>query len=392
MALLVSGIVINVSAAMSREDASATRASAPIVIRNRDEMQAFIESPAFEGSPLASLSRGGLKRFVAGLNDGHGGFSSLDPSDLQAELSSSQIDAVFRLMGAEALVGVYVGNDQPHARYAMETDFEQRFTALNEVSEPLEDPQNRRAFRKLFDELFPDSVTGESLMLLNNHDLALAFRALKANARLRMSADATDHLLLSLRLLTERDALTDTQIAAVHNVLVAERRFSEAESLENDFADVELTPVPRHRELGTPSTNGPTLLSVFDNGNGLQREALPLDQGLRIVVVASCHFSQDAARAIKEDPRLDKLFREHATWLASADESFGNVANWNSEFPSQPIHIAWSDDEWSMLDSWAMPTFYVFRDGENIAQWAGWPADTGMQTLREQLDAAGVEY
>ena len=44
MALLVSGIVINVSAAMSREDASATRASAPIVIRNRDEMQAFIES------------------------------------------------------------------------------------------------------------------------------------------------------------------------------------------------------------------------------------------------------------------------------------------------------------------------------------------------------------
>lgn len=131
---------------------------------------------------------------------------------------------------------------------------------------------------------------------------------------------------------------------------------------------------------------------MFDGGNGLRREARLLDQGLHIVVVASCHFSQDAARAIEADDRMAALFHKHGIWLASADESFGNVANWNSEFPSQPIHIAWSDDEWSMLDSWAMPTFYVFRDGENIAQWAGWPADTGMQTLREQLDAAGVEY
>ena len=383
--------IIDAPVALAREDASVTKTSTPIVVRTREEMQAFIDSPAFENSSLAILSPGARKRFVDGLIQRAHGIGGFDTSDLTSELTSNQIDEVMRLVDAPEYVGAWEGNDQPHARYALETDFDRRYSTMYSGMRNVSPSEERTVIRDQLPLLFPDGVSKESLSTLNNHDLNLAFRALQSASR-GASPNAIGQMRIALDLLNERDAATNKQVAMLHDALVADRQFDDAESLENDFASVELTPVPRHRLLDQPSTGGPTLLSVFDGGNGLRREARLLDQGLHIVVVASCHFSQDAARAIEADDRMAALFHKHGIWLASADESFGNVANWNSEFPSQPIHIAWSDDEWSMLDSWAMPTFYVCRDGENIAQWAGWPADTGMQTLREQLDAAGVEY
>ena len=85
----------------------------------------------------------------------------------------------------------------------------------------------------------------------------------------------------------------------------------------------------------------------------MTRRAADLDASLRIVVVAACHFSEDAARAIAGDARLDALFRRHAFWLAAEATPPADAAAWNRAFPGQPIHIAWRDGEWSMLDSWA---------------------------------------
>ena len=148
-----------------------------------------------------------------------------------------------------------------------------------------------------------------------------------------------------------------------------------------------ITDAPTLIEGTTSPGNLPTALSVDVAAHTMKRDAFDLSTPLRIVVVASCHFSQDAARAIEADSRLRPLFVRHAVWLAGENETFGEVEEWNKAFPDQPIHIAWKDSEWSMLDSWGMPTFYVFRHGRLAGKFIGWH---GLESLRQSLKKAGA--
>ena len=94
----------------------------------------------------------------------------------------------------------------------------------------------------------------------------------------------------------------------------------------------------------------------------------------------------DAVESVESDPAIAALFHRDALWLASQSESLRDVAAWNREHPQQPMRVAWKNSEWTRITSWAMPTFYIFRDGQLIVQWAGWPGDTGMRTLRQHLE------
>lgn len=120
------------------------------------------------------------------------------------------------------------------------------------------------------------------------------------------------------------------------------------------------------------------------------RKPVDMQVPLRIVVVAGCHFSVDAVRAIRADPQLAKLFHEHAMWLANERESLPAVLDWNRQFTDQPMNVAWRNSEWPMPDLSHIPTFYIFRHGKLVDQWIGWPADTGMQTLRAHLRKDGL--
>lgn len=144
---------------------------------------------------------------------------------------------------------------------------------------------------------------------------------------------------------------------------------------------------PAFRKPASLPPGQPTTLTVNARNRTMTRQAFDLSARLRIVVVASCHFSKDAARAIAADAQLHPFFADDAIWLASENESFGAVADWNREFPDQPIHVAWKDSEWAMLDDWAMPTFYVFRHGQLVKKFSGW---YDVRTLKQSLREAGM--
>jgi len=85
------------------------------------------------------------------------------------------------------------------------------------------------------------------------------------------------------------------------------------------------------------------------------------------------------------------LFQKHAVWLADQNQSLQATRDWNRKFPKQPIHIAWQDSQWSMLNNWGMPTFYIFKHGKLVEEWNGWPSDSAaLKTVRIKLQAAGV--
>ena len=119
----------------------------------------------------------------------------------------------------------------------------------------------------------------------------------------------------------------------------------------------------------------------------MRRKVIDLHGPLHIVVIAGCHFSESAARAIHADSELRDVFARHATWLAAPAQPLADVADWNREFPDMPMQVAWTTGEWSMLDDWAMPTYYVFRDGHETAQFQGW---SGVETLKRELRRAKV--
>lgn len=145
--------------------------------------------------------------------------------------------------------------------------------------------------------------------------------------------------------------------------------------------------MPRFVPSAPTSAGQPTALDVDAPSDTMRRQGIDLGGPLRIVVIAGCHYSEDAARAVQADPALHALFARHAVWLAAPAQSIAAVVGWDREFPDMPMHVAWSNDAWPMLDDWSMPTYYVFRDGRESARFKGWH---GISVLKDELRKAGA--
>lgn len=271
---------------------------------------------------------------------------------------------------------------------AIEKAFDQLVLHADPKSSSL--PERAAAIAHAYDRLFTRYQEPSSLPSVDAPDLRLLKRA--AENVLFYAPDATriESLRNDLAEMHKRGMTTDQSYAKLYRALVATRQFRQARTLAQTHPGLSVATLPIFREPARLPPGQPTALSLGDDGKSMTRQAFDLDTPLRIVIVASCHFSQDAARAIKQDPQLQPLFARHAVWLADQNEPIADVEDWNREFPDQPIHVAWQNSEWSKLDSWGMPTFYIFRHGKLIDQWSGWPADSGMQTLRQHLHDDGI--
>jgi hypothetical protein len=217
--------------------------------------------------------------------------------------------------------------------------------------------------------------------------LRLLKRAVERTLYLAPDASHIDQLEVDLKEMDRRGMLDDADYRGYYRSLLLTRQFERAERFIARHPGAAYEEVPRLEAVDGLPKGLPTAITLDDQRHAMVRQAFDVASPLQIVVVASCHFSQDAAKAIQADAQLQPIFAQHAIWLASQSESFDSVRNWNRQFPTQPIHIAWSNDEWPMLDSWAMPTFYVFRHGQLASRFSGWE-DTG--TLKSRLKEAKV--
>lgn len=96
----------------------------------------------------------------------------------------------------------------------------------------------------------------------------------------------------------------------------------------------------------------------------------------QILVIAGCHFSEDAAEDISSDPVLGPVFAAHAQWLMlpPGQENLDAVRRWDSRFPKAQAAMLYSREEWTLLpETWRMPTFLIVRDGKVIDRITGWP-------------------
>lgn len=377
----------------------------PAPITSKAALTRYLHDTPPGTSPLDALSPGGKKRFLARLQFGQNGLRGFSLDDPDSELTHPQIVQLLALFGAQEYAGEGITPaeqarlESERARDATargcavdacpESEVEKHYDAfvLHEADPSLPDNERSALAGQRYDRLFGQHQAHANLRSTSDTDLRLLKRAAENIVFLLPDPFHITQLRGDLAEMQRRGMVDDKDFAGLHRALVASRDFDAAGALAKEHPDMGTGNVPVLHAPGSLPAGQPTALVVDAQGEAMWRRPFDLSTPLRIVVVASCHFSKDAARAIEADAQLRSIFSSHAIWLASQNESFSAVSEWNREFPDQPIRLAWQDGEWSMLDSWAMPTFYVFRDGHLEKKFSGWH---GTEALKRSLREAGV--
>lgn len=380
--------------------------SATARISSHEQLTRYLRETPAGTSPLDALSPGSRKRFIDQLVFRDHGLSDLDLGEPVNELTHLQAVQLLALFGVESSADGVGVSEEARARLerenrvdaiarrcdvktCQESAIEQAYDqlVLDRADSSLPDAGRSAVNADHYDRLFKNYSSSSAVAAASSPDLRLLKRAVEFALFYRTNQEYIARLTTVLAAMQRRRMVDDLDYETLYQALITIRQFGAAKALAETHVAMRITVAPTLLER-TPLPRGlPTALSVDLSGRAMEREAFDLSVPLRIVVVASCHFSQDAAHAIAADPRLHALFVRHAVWLASQSESFGAVAQWNGEFPDQPIHIAWKDSDWPMLDSWNMPTFYVFRDGRLAGKFSGWH---GVESLSTSLQKAGA--
>ena len=173
----------------------------------------------------------------------------------------------------------------------------------------------------------------------------------------------------------ERRGMADTKATErVFNVLLKARRFDAARDFATRHADSKLPAVPQF--IDTDAGGMPSAWQSSADGGSATRIGIDLTP-LQIIVVAGCHFSEDAAREITIDPTLGPVFARHARWvsLPPGGENLDALAEWNRTYPQAPMLAIHDRGEWALISRWAMPTFAIVKDGKVIDSTRGWSSD-----------------
>lgn len=370
--------------------AGANAASAAILTSS--DLARYLETTPTSETPLSLLPAGARKRFLDTLVWGRKGLGGFATADLEQYLTDAQIREVLALFDAQGYASGLRGRSKPLTKVqgeAPETPLEQAFDKFYFAYENAAHGRSGASATTIYDRLLAPHQHLPSLAELDDSDLGLLFRGADTSASISHAARYLDDMRRDLAELHKRDIATRTQIADVHAALVAARRFPDANALASTYPAAGIEPLPALEQTPNIHDGAPTTLVMEPDGKSMLRTPIYMQVPLRIIVVAGCHFSVDAVRAIRANPELDKLFHEYAVWLAPENESLPDVLQWNLEFSDQPMKVAWRNREWHMLDSWLIPTFYVFRYGKQIDRWNGWGQD-GMERLKEHLRRNGL--
>lgn len=368
--------------------APAHAATSQTVIHTQTELRRYLKDTPASESPLSLLPAGARKRFLGGLVWGSKGVGGFGFVDLQQYLTDAQIHRVLALFGLQAYD--VDGRATPLTaaeRAAPETPLERKFDKLYFAREDSLHGGPRKSIAAIYDASLAPYQNPKAIARLDGSDVRLLFRAASLVASSTQASRYLDDLRLDLAVLHHRDLATSALVSSVHDQLVAARRFANANALAKQYPAAHIATLPPLRQAPNTRDGEPTVLVMEPDGRSMLHKAIDTRVPLLIVVVAGCHFSIAAVRAVRADPQLDALFHKHAIWLADENESLADVLAWNRAYPDQPMNVAWRDDQWHALDSWAIPTYYVFRHGKLADQWSGW---FGAHDLKAHLAKAGL--
>lgn len=377
-------------------------ATAPIPIRSRAELDAYLQAHARILTPLDSLSAGAKERFLGSLVFGDRGLGGFATDDLAAELDPEEIHGILALFGAESYATVVKPSGalrrpgmKTGTQAAEPSDIERRFNLFYKTVRSHRnggDAEHADNVGRHYDALFAEVGDSAVLRLMDDADLKLTFRAAATAAMETSQPQHIDASGAALAELQERHLASDNESTLFYRSLLVARRFGEARKFAARHSEVQLDALPTLRDdAGTTENEPRTVWIMEDDGQTLSRRPINLEP-LQIIVIAGCHFSEDAARDISRDPVLGPIFHRHARWfsLPPGQESIGAVREWNRDYPQARMEMLHDRAEWPMFERWVMPTFHIFKGGRIIESVSGWPPQPTRQHLLDALRRAGL--
>lgn len=253
------------------------------------------------------------------------------------------------------------------------------------------EPERAALIAASYREHFQAVATG-NLQAVASADLDLVFRAATIAAGYTLERAYVTQMKAVYDVLAARNAIGGRHPQSMLEAFVAARMLEDARRFAQATPSLGVT-LPAFRDAAGGS-DGPMLWSVQDQGRTLVRRAADLGTP-RVVVVAHplCGFSQAAAAQIARDEALRGRFAQQAIWVLpqTAMIDTAQVLAWEKDHA--PFSMAYVDRQraWPMIDSWATPTFYFFKDGRVVHEVVGWPQEGRKAELLEGLAKIAAE-
>jgi len=388
------------------------------IIRSRAELNDYLRTTAQSGSPIDCLAPSARSRFINSLVFTERGLGGFSPADLQAELTASQVFAILKLFGAEeyapgidarvvtaedrAIKSRAPGSDSTHycdsnGSCSPRTDWicspafgSGAESEINKLYDRFYDPRYnsldssvQKAAQDKYDALFGSFQRHAALSMLTTSDVDTLFRA-------AATIDDVSDMQIDLAALERKDAASQPQYDQLWDALITDHRYVAAAAVERAHPSPYMARVPAFRDLSSNGKNGPTELVLSRDGALLVRRDVDLRGRAQVVVISGCHNADDALREIDSDPVLRGVFRAHATWLNETASDLSETALSNKEHSQELMTLVYDTKEWPMVDNWAMPTFYFFKNGRLAAKVVGW---LGHRTeIEAALRQVGLAY
>lgn len=413
-ALLVSGKAFSVGDQVNA--ATSPTSVRPVVIRSRNDLDAYLRTTAGAGSPINRLSPRARARFLSSLTFNQKGLTGFRYDDLRAELMPSQISHILRLFGLQAdtsITGDRVASTQQRASVSSQLTakpvgtkalsqadrIEMQFNTFDQLQSRFlkgDPPTHKiaRLFGENYNELFSSVQSRNSVRKLNGSDIVLLFRAAGTALFYTYDSKYARDMQLDFNELQSRGLASQGQSNEMYDALVGSRMFSAARTLARTHPTANMPRVPEFHDSSDRIKSGPTEMLLSRDGRRLLRRSVNLRMPGQIIIVASplCHFCQRAIRDIESDPGLREVFRNHTTWLVPPDAStsFYIIEQWNREHPHEVMKLAYKLQEWPMFDRWETPTFYFLGRNKVLAQVVGWPREGRKAEVRTALTRIGL--
>lgn len=228
--------------------------------------------------------------------------------------------------------------------------------------------------RREYEANFSQINGADDLRAASDANLALHWQAVSSTAFYSNDGDVADAAVRVHAELDRRGVADAKATDRVFNALLKARRFDAARDFATRHPDAKLAAVPQFIDTDTGAM--PSAWQFSADGSKAKRIGIDL-KPLQLIVVAGCHFSEDAARELSSDPVLGPVFSRHARWISlpPGGENLDALAEWNRKYPQTPMVAIHDRSEWALISHWAMPTFAIVKDGKVVDSTRGWSSD-----------------
>lgn len=363
------------------------------VITSARQLETYLRNTPPTASPLNLLTPGARQRFLASLTFGERGLSGLALDDLGYDLTPAEAADVLALFGAQQYAPTIDtrSTPRPASLDGGPASLAPRYARLVDAATPDADQaEQARAVGAIYAAQFAPQQEPPRLGQLGDRDVQLLFRAAARTFEATADSARLDDMRWDLAQLERHGAADRPHYAAFYRALLTAHRNEEAKAWLAGHPVLQRSPPPELHDNAVPP-GVPSLWVASAGKRELSRQPFALDAPAQVIVlsVAGCHFWQNAARDIEADAALRELFRQHARWVAPAQEiaDFDAVQAWNKAHPAQPLAIAADNAEWPMFRVLETPTFYFYRHGELVDTVVGWP---NVPALRRAMHEVGL--